>query len=288
MSYIVVTARPATNEYDACQMSYKQGNVDLMIEQPKPQYAQIADLIRARIKDGTYRAGSVLPSEPELSQELNLSRVTVNRALAMLRAEGLVKVRRGAGTFVRGLPRIPRDAQRRYAARDKGTGAGEVEVRELNLRSRTDYTEIGRTKAPAEVAAILGLKANDPVLVRRRVLYANDEPTQMADSYYPWQIAKGSKDLLKRDSGQGGSYGRLAELGYGPVRFTEDVTVRMPDDIEQRVLELEATQPVFEIWHVAYAADDTPVEVCVHVMPGYLWNLRYGWTDEAQPAGLQG
>ncbi|MEV4533412.1 GntR family transcriptional regulator [Asanoa sp. NPDC049518] len=256
-----------------------------MIDQPKPQYAQIADLIRDRIKDGTYGAGSLIPSEPELAHELNLSRVTVNRALTMLRAEGLVKVRRGAGTFVRGLPRIPRDAQRRYASRDKGTGAGEVEVRELNLRSRTDYTEIGRSKAPAEIAEILGLKANDPVLVRRRVLYANDEPTQMADSYFPWQIAKQSKDLLKPDSGQGGSYGRLAELGHGPVRFTEDVTVRMPSTTEQRTLELEPTQPVFEIWHVAYTADDSVIEVCVHVMPGYLWKLRYGWNDEAHISG---
>ncbi len=79
--------------------------------------------------------------------------------------------------------------------------------------------------------------------------------------------------------GQGGSYGRLEELGHGPVRFTEDVTVRMPSDKEQRTLDLEASGPVFEIWHVAYTAADTPVEVCVHVMPGYLWNLRYGWED---------
>jgi GntR family transcriptional regulator len=38
---------------------------------------------------------------------------------------------------------------------------------------------------------------------------------------------------------------------------------------------------VFEILHVAYTAEDRPVEVCVHVMPGHLWTLRYGWDDEA-------
>jgi GntR family transcriptional regulator len=227
----------------------------------------------------------MLPSEPELAAELNISRVTVNKAISLLRTAGLVRVRRGSGTVVRALPQIVRDAQRRYAVRDKGTGAGEVEVTELNLRSRTDYGEIGRTRPPAEVAQVLTLAAREDVLVRRRVLYANEEPTQIADSYYPWSIAKLSKELLQPDSGQGGSYGRLADLGYRPVRFSEDVTVRLPGDKEQRVLDLEPTQPVFEVWHVAYTAEDRPVEVCVQVMPGYLWKLRYAWTDQSSGDG---
>ena len=132
------------------------------------------------------------------------------------------------------------------------------------------------------------MKSNADVLVRRRVLFADDEPTQIADSYYPWAIAKDSKELLRAEVGKGGSYGRLEELGHGPVRFTEDVTVRMPSDKEQRTLDLEASQPVFEIWHVAYTAAGAPVEVCVHVMPGFLWKLRYGWEDRpaVQPEDL--
>lgn len=257
-----------------------------LIGAPKSQYAQVADLIRGRIEDGTYPRGSTLPSEPELAAELHLSRVTINKAITLLRSAGLVRVRRGSGTLVRGLPRISRDAQKRYAARDSGTGAGEVEIRHLHLRSRTDYGEIARRTAPPDVAGVLGLKENDEVLVRRRVLYANEEPTQIADSFYPWSIAKGSKALMRPDVGQGGSYGRLAELGFGPVRFTEDVTVRLPSEHEQRTLDLEPTQPVFEIWHIAYAAADRPVEVCVHVMPGYLWKLRYRWDDEP-PSGTE-
>jgi GntR family transcriptional regulator len=259
-----------------------------MIEAPKPQYMQIADLLRSRIDDGTYPPGSQMPSEPELAVELDVSRVTVNRAIGTLRSTGHVKVKRGAGTFVRNVPKIKRDAQKRYAARGRGTGAGEVEVREMNLESRTDYREIGRTKAPEPVASTLGLHKNEDVLVRRRVLFANGEPTQIADSYFPWSIAKGSKALLKPDAGRGGSYGRLAELGHAPTWFTEDVNVRIPTEIEQRTLQLDASQPVFEIWHVAYEAGDRPVEVCVHVMPGHMWTLHYRWNDEpaSQPEDL--
>jgi GntR family transcriptional regulator len=177
------------------------------------------------------------------------------------------------------LPRIPRDAKRRYAAREDGTGAGEVEVRKLSLESTTTYREIARVPAPPAVSKTLRLRKGEDTLVRRRVLYANGEPTQIADSYYPWSIVKTDKALMRDEVGKGGSYSRLAKLGFGPVRFTEDVTVRVPDDAQQRTLELEATQPVFEIWHVAYAADDTPVEVCIHVMPGHLWTLKYDWVD---------
>jgi GntR family transcriptional regulator len=251
-----------------------------VVEVPKPQYAQIADVLRERVADGTYAAGSELPSELRLADEFGVSRVTINKAVSLLRMSGDVKARRGANMTVRSLPRIPRNAKRRYAERSEGTGAGEVEVRKLNLRSRTTYREIGRVPAPDGVSKVLRLRKGEETLVRRRVLYANDEPTQIADSYYPWSIAKGKAELLEENAGQGGSYSRLAELGHAPVRFTEDINVRVPSDAERRDLLVEATQPVFEIWHVAYTATDLPVEVCIHVMPGHLWTLKYDW-DEA-------
>jgi GntR family transcriptional regulator len=179
---------------------------------------------------------------------------------------------------------VLRSTHRSAAARQEGTGAGEVEARKLSLESRTKYGEIARVSPPPAVATTLRLGKREDTLVRRRVLYADDEPTQIADSYYPWSIVKGDKALMREEVGKGGSYSRLAELGHGPVRFTEDVTVRLPDDAEQRTLELEATQPVFEIWHVAYTAEDVPVEVCVHVMAGHLWTLKYDWDDDTATA----
>lgn len=252
------------------------------IEAPKSQYEQIADLLRARIVDQTYPPGSALPSEPALSEELGISRVTVNRAIGLLRTAGLVKVKRGSGTYVRSLPQILRDAKKRYAARERGTGAGEVEIRELQLQSRTDYREITRVAATQEVAVALAVPEGSDVLVRPRVLYANNEPTQIADSYYPWDLVKGSQ-LLEVETGPGGSYTRLAEMGYPIVHFQEDVNVRLPNDAERRTLQLEATQPVFDIVHIALTADDRRVEAAFHVMPGHLWTLRYDWEDPATP-----
>jgi GntR family transcriptional regulator len=255
-----------------------------VISAPKPQYVQVAEMLRQRISNGTYPRGSLLPSEDRLADELGLSRVTVNRALGLLRAAGDVKVKRGTGTVVASGKRIRRDAQARYAARGEGTGAGEVEVRRLNMTSFTSYGEIGKVAPPARVAEILGLDKREVVLLRPRILYADDEPTQIANSYFPWSVVRNCKPLMQEDSGTGGSYGRLAELGVGPVRFTEEVTVRLPDEVEQAVLDIEPTQPVFEIWHVAYTQPDRPISVTIHVMVGHMWELRYAWTDPAAEA----
>jgi GntR family transcriptional regulator len=260
--------------------STSEGCTVPLIEVPKAQFVQIADLLRKRIDDGTYPPGSVLPSEPQLADELGVNRITVNRAVSLLRSAGYVKVRRGSGTTVRKLPKIHRDAQARYAARTHGTGAGEVEVTRLGLQSRTVYIEIGEVTPPARVASTLGLGADESALIRRRVLYAGDEPTQAAVSYYPWSIARGTA-LTEEATGTGGSYSRLADLGYPIERFTEEVNVRMPTDEERGILDLELSEPVFEIWHVAYTTGDRPISVTVHVMAGHLWTLHYSWHDPA-------
>src|SRR5437764_5160310 len=78
--------------------SYEVGTELPVIETPKSQYAQIAEELRGRIESGGYPPGSPLPSESRLAEELGVSRVTINKALTLLRASGDVKVRRGSGT----------------------------------------------------------------------------------------------------------------------------------------------------------------------------------------------
>lgn len=66
-------------------------------------YAQLAARLRADIVSGRLRPGQRLPSETTLQQEYGVARETARRAVALLRAEGLVVVRRGHGVVVREL-----------------------------------------------------------------------------------------------------------------------------------------------------------------------------------------
>jgi GntR family transcriptional regulator len=255
----------------------------MSIKPTRGQYRQVADMLRLEIEAGVHAPGSALPSEPRLAEQFGLSRPTINKGVAILRAEGLVHVKRGQGTFVRDIPAIPRNATLRFrrAYRESGGGRGafDAEVRALGLEPHTDLTEVGPVVPPAPIAAILGLEEGIQALVRRRRMYASATPAQLADSYIPWEIAEGTV-LTERDTGRGGSFSRLAELGHAVTRMSETLRVRTPDPAEADFLNMEEDQRVYEITRIAWDAGDRSVEVTLHVMPTHLWTLTYDWDVE--------
>jgi DNA-binding GntR family transcriptional regulator len=65
-----------------------------------PLWRQLADILRARIQSGELPPGRIMPSENTLSQEYELARGTVVKALDALEGEGLIERIQGHGTFV--------------------------------------------------------------------------------------------------------------------------------------------------------------------------------------------
>lgn len=65
-----------------------------------PLWRQLADILRARIQSGELPTGRIMPSENTLSQEYELARGTVVKALDALEGEGLIERIQGRGTFV--------------------------------------------------------------------------------------------------------------------------------------------------------------------------------------------
>src|SRR5690348_11249188 len=164
----------------------------MSLESPRAQYRQLADLLRRAIESGEYAPGSTLPAEPQLAEQYNTSRLTVNRAVGILRSEGLVRVDRGRGTIVRDLPLLRRDAaaRQRTDVRESGgaRGAFQAEVERLGLTARSDSV-VTEGPAPDHIAKLLSAPEGAPVLVRRREMYAGDVPVQLATSYLPLDIA---------------------------------------------------------------------------------------------------
>jgi GntR family transcriptional regulator len=64
------------------------------------EYLQLADILRERIADGTYRPGDKIPPLLDLQTEFSLSSMTVRRAVGVLSGEGLLVRVPGRGTFV--------------------------------------------------------------------------------------------------------------------------------------------------------------------------------------------
>ncbi len=81
-----------------------------------------------------------------------------------------------------------------------------------------------------------------------------------ATSHLPADIVAASA-ITRIDSGPGGTYARLAELGHKPVHFREEIRSRMPSPAEAERLSLALGTPVIQIVRTAFAHGGRAVEV---------------------------
>jgi GntR family transcriptional regulator len=65
-----------------------------------PLYMQVAHHLEARISNGDFSVGSLLPTENELAEALGVSRQTVRQAIGLMRNQGRLSARKGVGTRV--------------------------------------------------------------------------------------------------------------------------------------------------------------------------------------------
>ncbi|MFE3204933.1 GntR family transcriptional regulator [Embleya sp. NPDC059237] len=240
----------------------------------QPKYQQIADVLRAAIESGAYRPGDRLPGENDLMATHRVARMTARQALGVLQSEGIVEARKGAGVFVREFRPIRRRGIQRLARERWGSGlsvwADESEDRELVV----EHLGVGEEPVPEAVAPLLGVEPGAPVLVRRRRFVLDGKPVLVSTSYLPAELVAGSA-ITRADTGPGGTYARLAELGAAPVRFREQVRARMPTRDEAERLALAAGVPVVLVCRTAFAADRRVVEVNGMVMDAGSYILEY-------------
>jgi GntR family transcriptional regulator len=103
---------------------------------------------------------------------------------------------------------------------------------------------------------------------------ADGRPVETAVSYVPADIADGTR-IAEPDTGPGGIYARLEEMGHVLDRFTEEVSARMPAAPERRRLELAPGTPVIILVRTAFDTTGRPVEVCDTVKAAPAYVLEY-------------
>ncbi|MFF7601224.1 GntR family transcriptional regulator [Streptomyces mirabilis] len=234
---------------------------------------QIADDLRARIESGELTPGDRLPGEPSLVRKYGVAKMTANQALKILVSEGLAVARPGSGTYVREFRPIRRVANDRLA---KSRWAAGQSIWSADVARRPLVTDVQVHEAPAphQVSRLLELDPGAPVIIRSRKFLVEDRPVQTATSYLPADLVRDTA-IAQPDTGPGGSYARLAELGAEPVRFAEELRARMPSDEERMALNLAAGTPVIEICRTAFTADDRPVEVNQMLLDAGSYVLEY-------------
>ncbi|MGX6604646.1 GntR family transcriptional regulator [Micromonosporaceae bacterium Da 78-11] len=223
---------------------------------------QVAGDLRALILAGDIAVGQRLPSTAELRKRYAVNNMTVTRALALLKAEGLVEGHQGKSVVATG--------RRPAVVRAGHYPAIQAPGRVTSVR----LLEVGEGPAPAQVATAFGLEPGEPVVFRAQVALLDEVPAELVWNYYPPAIARGTP-LAQKGRLPDGSPSALDALGC-PVRSVVDqLSVRPATVAEFVALALPGDIPVLRQFRVAFTDDDRPVEVTVMIKAGQQFVIRY-------------
>ncbi|MEZ5207926.1 MAG: GntR family transcriptional regulator [Acidimicrobiales bacterium] len=216
------------------------------------RYQSIADTLRGRLQRGELPAGHLLPSESELSQTFGASRVTVRRALELLRADGLVDSRQGFGWFVAA------DPVRQSLAR---LGTIESQLAEEGVESERRILDFRFMQAPPHVGALLGA---DTVLRVRRLNLADAAPFALVTVWCPESYGA---HLSRADVARSSFY-ELIDVALAGATQTIGAVAASAHDAE--LLGVPTGSPLLRCERVTRATDGAVVLVSEHLFPAHL------------------
>lgn len=206
----------------------------LNTDSPMPLYRQIADIISERIRTGEYAPGARIPSEYDMSGMYGVGRPTVRQATDFLIRKGLLRRRRGAGTFVRNEHR-------------------EVDLFSLaGTLSSFQKKGISITTRIVSQTRLMGVDHdfenpffNGDAYFFSRISYVENEPVLLEDIYLHPGLFSGIErfDLSERSLSQ-----IVSDYFYlKPSGGRQNFKIQYPDPERARLLEMPETTPILSV-----------------------------------------
>jgi GntR family transcriptional regulator len=219
-----------------------------------PLYQQIKVLILRSLQSGEWKPSAAIPSEVDLAARYKVSQGTVRKAIDELAAENLLIRRQGKGTFV--ATHAEQHVQYRFLKLFPDNGDPNSEG-----PAQRQIIDCKRTRAVADVARALDIRAGDAVLQVRRVLSFAAIPTILEDLWLPAGPFKGLTAERLRDY-DGPMYGLFEmEFGVRMVRAEEKIRAVLPDLEQCTLLHATPQTPLLSVERIAYTYNDTPMEM---------------------------
>ena len=198
----------------------------------KPLWSQLFEILKERITENVYEAGSVLPTEAELMKEFSVSRITVRQAMNRLLQEGMISRRRGSGTIV--LP-TPGNLSTSFHSTFKGEEHNHLKDRRV--------LSVAYETVPQEAADFFGTSVNQPLLTLVRESYLNGKPVVRYVTYL-------SPACMVKDT---------EELGDPIDRVTEVITAFIAGPEEKSIFHLENDTALIHRIRKGYSREN-PIE----------------------------
>jgi len=216
-----------------------------------PVYYQIKQTIKNWIINKDFNPGEKIPSENELADKFNVSRLTVRQSISHLVQEGFLVSKRGEGTFVTSNKNLINSFSLEF------TGFMDDLFYQVS-KSRTKSAKIARMIVPKLIREKLALDREEAIQIKR-VRFLDDKPFAYTINYLPVEIGSKitEKDLCKRPLLQ------IIEQDLG-IRFIEAFQTIQASFSDQEVSEklgITSGSPILLVERIMYTKQRKPVEL---------------------------
>jgi GntR family transcriptional regulator len=245
-------------------------------DSPIPLYQQIKDTLRTGILDGQYPPHSRMPSESELQEMFEVSRITIRQALGDLQKEGLIFKVHGKGSFVSQPKTFQNITSLQGFAEAMSSEGYEIINRVVSFSF---------VPANAEVASKLNLDEGTNVVEIHRVRLVNREPTSYEISFLPEPLGKKLQraDLVTRDiflvleNDCGVALGR-ADLVIDALSAQAPIT---------RALEVKRDSPLLHVERLTHDSKGRPIDFEYLYFKGGTFQYRLRVDRKRPPKGYR-
>jgi GntR family transcriptional regulator len=214
-----------------------------------PLYAQVKEILRERILDGTYPPHAQLPAESEMGSIFGVSRITVRQALNDLQKEGVIFKIPGKGSFV--------SKPKAFQELTQLEGFAEA----MSRRGYEIYNRvIAHQSVPAtpQVAQQLQLRPASAVTEIRRIRHLNREPVSLEITYLPEEIG----ERLRKENLASRDIFLILENDYGialeHARLQIDAIAA--DHALAGALQVDEGSPVLRMERLTHTASGKPID----------------------------
>ncbi|RKP49975.1 GntR family transcriptional regulator [Cohnella endophytica] len=216
----------------------------------KHNYLIIKEELERQIRTGELPIGSMLPSEPEMARQFNVSRETFRAAVKQMEREGKLRVRSGIGRFVvRPLASIP-------SSIDHLSSTSEM-INSASLQEGERHESIRVGPCEEEWAEFLQINPGDPVTVIERIRMADGEPVSFNLNIMPNSLIG---DAFQRSNLQGSLMKFLEdECGIRIVAANTELIVPPASDANGRKLQVKPEATVILLKQTHYDEERVPI-----------------------------
>lgn len=203
---------------------------------PLPLYIQVENYLLNQIERDGLEPGDPVPSENQLTKELDISRMTARQAINNLVLKGILVRKRGLGTFVNDPNperiEMPLNKLRGFSQRSHQTGKQPVNK---VLRFET-------TSASSEIAGLLQIDEGDDVYYMERLRCLDDDPVVLEQSYMVCALVPAvTKDVLEASK-----YQYLIANDIKPDNADREYLAEIPGEYVASLLKLQRNEPVLK------------------------------------------